>query len=230
MSELATVEAIASRASDVRERVAAVGGDPEAVTVVAVTKVFPPEVVRRALAAGITDIGESYAQELVAKADWLEATQPETPPPRWHFVGGLQRNKVKLLAGRVHLWHSVDRPALVDEIAKRSPGDRILIQVNTTAEPTKEGCAPAEAQSLVERGRERGLTVAGLMTLGPTGGGDPRAAFAQLRALAQRCEVSELSMGMTGDFEIAVEEGATMIRLGTLLFGPRPTGRTTAAG
>lgn len=228
MVDLAAPDLIAARASEVLARVEAAGGKLGTVKLIAVTKGFPPEIVLSALQAGLVDVGENYAQDLDEKAKWLIAEQPSIAGPRWHFIGALQRNKVKLLAGRIHVWQSVDRQALIDEIAKRSSADRILIQVNTTEEPQKAGCAPSSAPALVDRGREKGLTVLGLMTIGPTGDFDPRPAFEQLRQLGEQCEVQELSMGMSGDFEAAVSEGSTMIRIGSALFGTRPnTGRTT---
>lgn len=216
--EAAEVELIRTKAQEVRQRVEAAADGDRPVRIVAVTKAFPIEVSQRALAAGLTDLGENYAQELVSKDD-----HPSTLGARWHFIGGLQRNKVKLLAGRVHLWQTVDRDSLVDELAKRCPANLVLIQVNTTDEPQKAGCEPGEAEGLVERARLAGLGVQGLMTVGPTSPStDPRPAFSALRELAERCEVAELSMGMSGDFELAVAEGATMIRVGSVLFGSRP--------
>lgn len=229
--ELPPPEIIVDRLEALSARIIGAGGDLDRVKVIAVTKAFPPELTTRALQAGLVDLGENYAQELVAKVEWLETQEPaaELPGPRWHFIGGLQRNKVKLLAGRVHLWQSIDRASLVSEIAKRSPGDRILIQVNTTGEDQKAGCPPGETSELVGRAKDEGLTVAGLMTVGPTGGADPRPCFRMLRDLAAESDVEELSMGMSADFETAVEEGSTMIRVGSALFGPRPTKpRTTA--
>ncbi len=212
------IDVLAGRAEDVWQRIEAAGGSRDTVTLVAVTKTFPIDYVATAVAAGLVDVGENYAQDLAAKADEAAAAGIE---PRWHFIGGLQRNKVKLLAGRVALWQTVDRQALADEIAKRDPGARVLIQVNTTGEPQKSGCEPNEAAALVEHGRAKGLTVAGLMTVGPTGGDDPRPSFDLLRDLAPRCEVDELSMGMSGDYELAVAAGSTMVRIGSALFGPR---------
>jgi pyridoxal phosphate enzyme (YggS family) len=222
-------EAIRARADEVRERIRAAGDRLDRVSLIAVTKGFPHELVSRALAAGLVDLGENYAQELVAKARELEqvgsADLPaRQPAPRWHFIGGLQTNKVKLLTGLVALWQTVDREALVDELARRAPGARVLIQVNTTAEPQKSGCAPEQTQALVSSARERGLDVQGLMTVGPTEpGADPRPSFALLAALGQRCQVAELSMGMSGDYALAVAEGSTMVRIGSALFGDRPS-------
>jgi pyridoxal phosphate enzyme (YggS family) len=226
MAELTTtvlpsVAEIRARYDDVRSRIGAVASGRD-VTVVGVTKTFGPDLVERAAAAGIRSLGENYAQELVAKVDHLAQTSGgDAPPVEWHFIGGLQRNKVKLLAGKVALWETVDRPSLVTEIAKRSPGDRILIQVNTTGEGQKSGCDPDEAAGLVELARSLGLDVRGLMTIGPTGGDDPRPAFELLADLGDRLALPELSMGMSGDFELAVECGSTMVRVGTALFGPR---------
>jgi len=216
--ELPSVELIASRADEVRQRIASVAeGRP--VTVVAVTKAFPAELAKRAVAAGLTDLGENYGQELVAKAAAFE----DEAGHRWHFIGGLQRNKVKLLAGIVSVWHTVDRESLAKEIAKRAPGAAVLLQVNTTGEPQKSGCEPDEAPSLVDRAQALGLDVRGLMTVGPTDTAeDPRPAFVALRELGARCEVAELSMGMSSDYELAVAEGATMVRIGSVLFGARP--------
>ncbi len=207
-----------ARLTEIRERIDAVGVSPDTVTVVAVTKTFPADHVTAAVGAGLLDIGENYAQELVAKRESVPST---ADGPRWHFIGGLQRNKVKLLAGKVDLWQTVDRTVLLNEIAKRDPGARVLIQVNTTDEDQKSGCPADDAPELVDHGRSLGLDVAGLMTVGPTGGGDPRPAFDRLRVLAESCEVSELSMGMTADFQLAVSCGSTMIRVGSALFGPR---------
>lgn len=217
-----SVETVTARLAEIRERVVAAGSSPEAVQIIAVTKTFPIEFHRVAMQAGLMDLGENYAQELVAKDELLSEEQGRGElQPRWHFIGGLQRNKVKLLAGRIDLWHTVDRPALLTEIAKRDQGARILIQVNTTGEDQKSGCDPAQTKELVDVGREAGLEVLGLMTVGPTGGGDPRRSFEWLQELSVACEVPELSMGMTADYEQAVACGSTMIRVGSALFGPR---------
>lgn len=224
MDGLADPETIRARALEVRQRIEAAGDRHGRVTLVAVTKSFPPELALRALAAGLVDLGENYAQELVAKAQLVTESELATEVwPRWHFIGGLQSNKVKLLAGVVHLWQTVDRSSLVDAIARRAPGAAVLIQVNTTDEPQKSGCQPGEAASLVDHGRQLGLDVRGLMTIGPTSPGiDPRPAFQLLRQLGEQCQVAELSMGMSSDYEAAVAEGSTMVRIGSALFGSRP--------
>ena len=220
-----TIDQLRANVARIRRRIEAAGGSSE-VTIVGVTKTFPVSYVEAALSAGLVDLGENYGQELVDKADQVAGRSLE---PRWHFIGGLQRNKIKLLGDRVWLWQTVDRAKLIDEIAKRVPGARILVQVNTTGEDQKSGCRPDEAPTLVGRGREAGLDVLGLMTVGPTGtverGLDPRPSFDRLRELGERCEVKELSMGMSADYESAVAAGATMVRIGSAIFGPRTTAR-----
>jgi len=207
---------VAANLRVVRDRIVAAGGDPARVRVVAVTKGFGPEAVEAARAAGLDDVGENYAQEMLAKrASFGDLTV--------HFIGRLQTNKVRLVAALVDCWQSVDRLALADEIARRAPGARILVQVNVSDEPQKGGCAPSEAGELVRRCRDLGLVVSGLMTVGRTGDPDAvRPGFALLSGLADRLGLPERSMGMTHDLEAAVTEGATMIRVGTALFGNRP--------
>lgn len=221
----ATVEQIATRLADIRQRIdAARAGDHE-VSIVAVTKTFGPELVQHAAAAGLTTLGENYAQELMAKAEALVERSPELADQvHWHFIGGLQSNKIKMLGELVDLWQTIDRRSLVKELAKRQPGAAMLVQVNTTDESQKSGCAPNDVPSLVDDARQRGLDVRGLMTIGPTDGSDPRPAFDLLRRLGDENALAELSMGMSGDFELAVRHGATMVRLGSVLFGPRVRG------
>ena len=223
MAAMVEPEVIRARAEEIRERLRAAGDTADRVALIAVTKGFPAALIGRALAAGLVDLGENYAQELVAKAADPVSVGPAGERPRWHFIGGLQSNKVKLLAGTVHLWQTVDRLALAEAIARRDPGARVLVQVNTTGEAQKSGCPPAEAPAIVGRARELGLDVQGLMTIGPTeASADPRPGFARLRELGAACEVRELSMGMSADFEAAVAEGSTMVRIGSALFGNRP--------
>ena len=127
------------------------------------------------------------------------------------------------MAGVVDVWQTVDRPVLVDELARRAPGARVMVQVNVTDEPQKAGCAPADAPALVAAARDAGLAVDGLMTIGRAGPPEgSRAGFRELRALADRLGVRHCSMGMSEDLEVAVSEGSTMVRVGTALFGHRP--------
>ena len=208
------------RVAAVRDRIARAGGDPSAVRLVAVAKWFDAAVVRAAVDAGLSDIGESYVQELVAKAAELEGS-PQ--PVRWHFVGRLQRNKVRKAAPHVWLWHSVDRLALGAEIARFAPDAAVLVQVNASGEANKAGCAPAMAPALVDGLVDLGLDVRGLMTIAPAGPAEAaRPVFRTVRDLAQRLGLGELSMGMSDDLEVAVQEGATTVRVGRDLFGPRP--------
>ena len=218
-------ESLLGRVELVWDRVVAAGGDRSAITLVAVTKGFGPEVALAAAAVGLVDLGENYAQELVAKAPVVEATGIDV---RWHAIGRLQRNKVRSLVGIVGLWQSVDRSDLAVEIARRDPGAEILVQVNVSDESQKGGCSPAETPALVDAAREAGLTVQGLMTVGRTGSpNDARAGFATLRDVADELGLPVRSMGMSGDLEAAVAEGATMLRVGGALFGPRPARPST---
>jgi PLP dependent protein len=214
------VTAVAAAVAAVQERIAAAatraGRDPAAVTLVAATKTVPADRIAAALAAGVSDVGENRAQELLAKAPALAGASP-----RWHFLGPLQRNKVKALAPWVTCWQTIDRVALGAAVARHAPGARVLVEVNLGQEPQKAGCAPGATSALVDELRGLGLGVDGLMAVPPLGA-DPRPYFAQLRELAARDALPELSMGMTDDFEIAVEEGATLVRVGRALFGERP--------
>lgn len=197
-----------------RQRIAAAGGGPD-ITVVAVTKGQPAEVFDAVRAAGLTDVGESYAQELLARADHLAGL-------RVHYIGHLQTNKVRQVAPLVDLWQSVDRAALAAEIAKRAPGAEVLVQVNVSAEDSKGGCDPSQTPALVEQCRELGLVVRGLMCIGRTGDPDlARPGFALLRRQVDELALEICSMGMSDDLEAAVAEGSTMIRVGTALVGAR---------
>lgn len=213
---------IATRLVEIRERIDAATRravrPAGSVTLVGATKTVPPDHIAEALAAGLVDVGENRAQDLVAKAPELARLGL---PHRWHFLGRLQRNKVRLLAPWVQCWHSVDRVELVDTMAERAPGATIFMEVNLGEEPDKGGCTAADLPALVEHARIRGLRVDGLMTV-PPAALDPRPFFARLRALAEELDLTELSMGMTGDFEVAIEEGATLVRVGRAIFGDRP--------
>lgn len=189
------------------------------VAVVGVTKGFGADAVDAAVAAGCDAVGENYAQELLDKRATIERLGPEV-----HFIGRLQRNKVRQLVDIVDVWCSLDRWSAIDEVAKRAPGARVMIQVDTTGDPGKGGCDVGETAALVDRATERGLIVRGLMTVGPTGGDSEaaRPGFRRVRALVDELGLDECSMGMSGDLVVAVEEGSTEVRVGTALFGPRP--------
>ncbi len=211
---------VAAGMAAVRERIVDAGGDPDRVTVVAVTKGFGPEAPLAALEAGIVHLGENYAQELVAKAGAVG----DDPAPVWHFIGGLQSNKVRLLAPHVSLWETIDRASLGSEVAKRAPGAAVLVQVNISGEAAKGGCPPEQAADLVTTLGDLGLDVRGLMGVAEAGDlGRARAQFGRLADLASGLGLAELSMGMSADLEAAVAEGATIVRVGTALFGARPS-------
>jgi pyridoxal phosphate enzyme (YggS family) len=197
----------------VHERIEQAGGDPAAVTVVAVTKGFGREAVDEAAAAGVTDFGENLVDQLVAKRDDTHS---------WHFLGRVQRRDVRRAAG-VTMWQSVDRIAAGEEIATRWPGAAVLVQVNVSGEPAKLGCPPDGTAALVHALQPLDLDVRGLMTVGAHGGPDAaRPGFATLARLADDLELPVRSMGMSDDLEVAVQEGSTMVRIGRALFGPRP--------
>jgi len=226
VTDPALVERVRAAADTVRGRIAAAGGDPEVVRLLAVTKGQPLEAVHAAVACGLVDVGESYVQELVAKATddgpGQRAASPASPAPRWHLIGRLQRNKVRQAAPFVHLWQSVDRLSLAAEIALRAPGARVLVQVNVSGQEQQGGCPPERVAAVVEGCTDLGLEVCGLMAIGAQGPPDVvRASFRRVRALADSLSLPERSMGMSGDLEAAVAEGTTMVRVGTDLFGPR---------
>jgi pyridoxal phosphate enzyme (YggS family) len=209
-------------------RCQAVRGWRHPVRIVGVTKTHGPEAVRAALAAGLRDIGENRVQEALQKQDALQDT-----PVQWHLIGSLQRNKARHVVGRFAVIHSVDRADLAIELDRRlaAAGSRqqVLVQVNCSAESQKGGVSPEELPALLdELSRLDRLEVHGLMTMSALTDdrAEQRRAFRLLRDLREAAERSghrlpELSMGMSGDYPIAVEEGATMIRLGTALFGER---------
>jgi pyridoxal phosphate enzyme (YggS family) len=195
---------------------------PAGVTLVAVSKTQPADAIREAYDAGQRDFGENYAQEWREKADALA----DLADLRWHFIGALQTNKVKVLAGRVHAIHTVDRVELARETSKRFSAKgavaRTFLEVNTGGEASKAGCPPEEAPALAAAMRALpGLELVGLMAIPPPDE-DPRPHFRLLRGLRDRLGLGELSMGMSADWRIAVEEGATVIRVGTAIFGERP--------
>jgi pyridoxal phosphate enzyme (YggS family) len=207
---------LAERLQRVRQQIVEAGGSD--VEILAVTKGHPVEVVQAAANVGLKAVGENYAQELVAKFE------DNSFGMAVHFIGQLQTNKVRQIVDLVDVYETVDRPALVVELAKRAPGAQVLVQVNTTADAATGGCPPADVESLVAASTSAGLVVGGLMTVGPTTGG-PEAARAGFRVVRKLCDdlgLTKCSMGMSDDFVIAVQEGSTRVRLGSVLFGMRP--------
>ncbi|HZQ57595.1 MAG TPA: YggS family pyridoxal phosphate-dependent enzyme [Acidimicrobiales bacterium] len=207
---------VAARVAAVRARIGELAGG-RSVRIVAVTKSFGADAVDAAVAAGLTAIGENYAQELVAKA----ASGAGGGAAEWHFIGAVQRNKVARLAPFVAVWQTVDRPAVAEAIARHSPGASALVQVNLSGAPQRAGCAWDDVGTVVGAARDAGLTVVGLMGVGPEGAPDP-ALFRRLAGMTAALGLAECSMGMSADYEVAVAEGSTMVRLGSVLFGPRP--------
>jgi hypothetical protein len=227
--------AIAARIEHVKARIRraaeSCGRDPASVRLVAVAKTFPAEDVRRAAAAGVTDVGENYIQEAREKFDALAGLGLT-----WHFIGHLQSNKARQAVRMFDLIHTVDSARLAAEIdraaAKLGKRQEVLVQVNVAGETTKSGVAPEAAPALVrELAGMEAIRVRGLMTMPPFFDDPERARpfFAELRRIAERIRslglsgvaMEELSMGMTGDFEAAIAEGATLVRVGTAIFGGR---------
>ncbi len=225
-----------ARIAEIRERIGRAalraGRDPAGVRLIGVTKTHPVEVAAEAVAAGLLDLGENRVDELVAKQGEVDA--------RWHLIGRLQRNKVRDVVGRAALVHSVDRRSLVDALGGRAVAQGVvqdvLVQVNVAGDPAKGGCSLAEVPALVSYAAGApGVRVVGLMTVPPLPGAgeEPGAAarpwFRALREVRDRLRaehegLEELSMGMSDDLEVAVEEEATMVRIGSALFGSRGEG------
>jgi PLP dependent protein len=220
MERPGAVNAVAERLGAIRREIDGIERTfTHPVEILAVTKGFGDDAIEAAVGAGCRHIGENYAQELVAKRGVIERLGPDV-----HFIGRLQTNKVRIIAGLVDVWASLDRESVVDEVAKRAPGARVLIQVDTSGDPAKGGCAFADVVHLVERARASQLRVDGLMTVGPTGlpAESARPGFRRVRALVDELGLEVCSMGMSGDLRVAVAEGSTEVRIGTALFGPRP--------
>jgi pyridoxal phosphate enzyme (YggS family) len=224
---------IAANLAEVRARVAAAeraaGRPAGSVRLLAVSKRMTVDDVRAALAAGQRAFGESYGQELRDKRAAFEGADP---PPEWHFIGPLQSNKVKYVGGQVALIHTVDSAALLDAIEARGAPQACLVQVNAAGEAQKRGVAPGDLPALLDRFASLKLAhCRGLMLIPPLGGqpDDARPHFESLRALRDRqaahprarVDLVELSMGMSGDLEIAIAEGATIVRVGSAIFGER---------
>lgn len=225
-------EPLAQRVDELNRRIAKAcenaGREPGSVTLLAVAKTRPAREIEQALAAGLQRFGENYVDEAAAKQDRLEGKVPE-----WHFIGPVQSNKTRTIAERFDWVQSVDRPKIVRRLGRQRPDGRpplnVLLQVNIDREPQKAGCNPEEVESLAAAVEEfPSLKLRGLMAI-PSADNSPgqaRAAFAEMRRLFEALRdghpgVDTLSMGMSGDLEAAIAEGATMVRVGTALFGPR---------
>ena len=232
---------IADGLERVRERIARAeqdaGRPAGSVRLIAVSKKMPADDIRAALAAGQRAFGENYAQELRDKLallaeDRTSLTLATLPPPEWHFIGPLQSNKLKYVAGRVALLHSVDSEALLDAVEARGVSQACLIQVNVAGEQQKRGVSPHDLPALLDRfASMKWARCEGLMLIPPLGEAAPH--FEALRALRDReatrarpnVVLRELSMGMSDDLEVAVAHGATIVRVGTAIFGARPVAR-----
>jgi pyridoxal phosphate enzyme (YggS family) len=226
------VREIKGRLETVRERIRRaaerVERDPASIELVVVTKTHPPETIQALFQAGHETIGENRVQEAVTKMDALAGSG------RWHFIGHVQRNKVKQIAGRFELIHSVDSARLIEELEKRTAEigreQRILLELNVAGEEAKTGAAPEALSSMLEAlAAAPHLRAEGLMTMAPYAE-DPeiaRPCFARLREIIDSLPRMEhftprhLSMGMSGDFEVGIEEGSTIVRIGTAVLGPR---------
>jgi PLP dependent protein len=234
-NELMNMFMIADNLARIRERIAnaarRVGRDPDSVTLVVVTKTVEPDRILQAIGAGAKVLGENYVQEAQKK---IEAARGEVA---WHFIGHLQRNKAKYAVRFFDLIHSVDSLSLAEELSraaqKAGKVQPILLQVDLSREETKFGAPEEGVFRIVEKmGELEAVSIRGLMTMPPYSDDpeDSRPYFRKLRLLQERLvgmkiqgvSMRELSMGMSGDFEVAVEEGATLVRIGTAIFGPRP--------
>jgi PLP dependent protein len=215
----------AALTAEVAEACRRAGRPPQSVEVLAVSKLQPLEALREAYAAGARAFGENYAQELRDKAEALL----DCPGIRWHAIGTLQTNKAKYVAKSAHVFHALDRRPLAEELARRRSGVplAVYLEVNLGGEATKSGLAPAQVGELLQQVQALPqLKAVGLMCLPPFAE-SPEASrpyFRRLRELAAAHHLPGLSMGTSQDFVVAVQEGATVVRVGTSLFGPRPTG------
>jgi pyridoxal phosphate enzyme (YggS family) len=210
---------VAENLSAVRERIEKAGRNPDEVAIIGVTKGFGPEVCRQAIEAGLRALGENRVQEALRKMDQVGGAE-------WHLIGHLQRNKVKVAAGRFALIQSIDSARLAEAVAAVDSAQPVLFEVNVAREQQRTGADPATALEVIDSVAEM-LDLRGLMAMGPSSG-DPTPAFTELGKLRDEAQqrlgkpLPILSMGMSGDFEAAVKAGSTMVRLGQVLFGPRP--------
>jgi pyridoxal phosphate enzyme (YggS family) len=222
------VSDVAENLARVRARIAAAcarcGRSADDVTLVGVSKGHPPGVIEEAYVAGLRDFGENRVQEAATK---IEPLRSAGVTPRWHLIGHLQRNKVPAALNLFDILHTVDSERLAEAVDLHATQRvNVLVEVNVAGEATKYGVTPADVPALVSRLRRlANLDVWGLMTVAPRADDpeDVRGVFRELRRLGDELGLRELSMGMTGDFEIAIEEGSTLVRVGRAIFGPRAT-------
>jgi pyridoxal phosphate enzyme (YggS family) len=227
----AAAGSIAERVAAVRERIAGAcaraGRDPASVRLIAVSKTFGPEAVAEALAAGIREFGENQVQEALVKIPAVAklAAERGLPEPTWHLVGHLQTNKARAAAGAFAILHGIDSTRLLQVLDRAAAAPvRVLLEVNVAGEPSKFGFAPEDVAGAVALAQTLPhIEVAGLMTVAPRADDpeDVRPVFRRLAELARGLGLPELSMGMSEDFEVAIEEGATMARIGRAIFGER---------
>ncbi|MGN6126609.1 MAG: YggS family pyridoxal phosphate-dependent enzyme [Humibacter sp.] len=226
MNEASDIGSLAERLRRVQERVAdaarSAGRDPQQLTTIVVTKFHPASMVRELTRLGVRDFGENRAQEASAKA-----AETSDLPLRWHFIGQLQTNKAKLVRGFASAVHSIDRPALADALGGDDRDLDCFVQLNLTDDPARGGVARPDLESLAEHVLgTRGLRLRGVMAVAPLGE-EPRRAFARVREASDALrtiapDADAISAGMSGDFEDAIAEGATHLRLGTAITGKRP--------
>ena len=209
------IEEIKERAQELAE-VVRTRSDGNAI-LLPVTKGFGVREVQAMLEVGLTKIGESYAQEILEKTEMITDDRIA-----WHMIGRVQRNKVQKLSETVDLWHSVDRKELITEIAKHKKNSEILIQVDMNDRSQQGGCSPENVPDLIEFASDKGLNVKGLMTIGVDRDiNATRNIFAEMAKLSEKMGLNEISMGMSNDFEIAIDYGATILRIGRSIFGER---------
>ena len=209
------IEGVRERAHELAEVVKTKSGGNA--ILLPVTKGFGVREVEAVLEVGLTKVGESYAQELLEKAKNITDNRID-----WHMIGRIQRNKVKKLSETVDLWHSVDRKELIAEISKYKKDSKILIQVDMNERYQQGGCSPENVPGLIEFASDKGINVEGLMTIGVDQDVETtRNIFAELAKLSKKMGLKEISMGMSNDFEIAIDYGATILRVGRSIFGER---------
>jgi uncharacterized pyridoxal phosphate-containing UPF0001 family protein len=215
-SDSELVQRVADNLAAVRARIASTGRDLASVRIVAVTKTFGVDAVRAALANGLRDLGENYADELCHKR-----TQSDDATITWHYLGAVQSNKIRAIVACADVIASVSRVKELERIATFAPARRLYVQVDYTGAPERNGALESDVAAIVDRGRALDLDVRGLMTVAPNSGDGARRAFRALGALADDLGLEERSMGMSDDLEVACEYGTSEVRIGRALFGAR---------